>query len=449
MFAIRAVNLTRGPLNVLPKPSAGGPKLKKAAAALGGMLRGGPKKKKDEKEGRGEQMLLEDVSFEIEQGTITAIPGADQRATEALGRMLVGSLQPTAGRLEVRGSIAGLLKVGENLDADSTAYELIGKESRYLNVAEESKDAFRDEVLEFSGLREFEDVQIRRFSTGMGLRLGLSMILVAKPSIVVMGDILGVGDLDFRQRTWDRVKEMSRDGTTFLLIGPGYGSEGTDRRFLIERGRVTGDTLTRTDDTDYLPEGPAAHTWHRGEDSADNVVLAVQGVTALPPKENRRRTEIRIRMMAKVEAVNLRVVLDLVHNQTIVLRSVTPNVITLEEPCSFGVSVSLPPILAALPYRVRITCHAEHEGRTRTIQLANALNAIPTVPAQAADMDAVPVFQPDWDWTINAIETEKPALPEETTENNRAGRNRRAGGARRRGAATKADAISNIEEAAS
>jgi len=423
-FAIRAVDLTREPLNNLPKHAgeATRTRFKNVGRTLGGMLRGGPKRTDDDK---GAQNLLDNVSFEIAKGSVTAIPGADQRAMEALGRMLTGSLQPTGGRIEVRGSIAGLMRVGENLDDELTAHEIIRKEARYLNVDEDNEEAFRDEVLEFAGLRDFEDVQVRRYSTGMALRLGLSMILVARPDTVVMGDILGVGDLDFRQRTWERVKRMSEEGTTFLLIGPGYTADDTaDRRFLIERGKVTGDTTVKASE-EYIPEGPSTHTWHQGETFVDNIVMAVQSVNARAPTERRRRTEIRIRMAAKVESLNVRVVLDLFHEQTLVMRSVMPQVIAIEHPCAFLVTVTIPPVLAAIPYRVRLAVHGEHEGRTRTLMLNPALSAIPTKPAHAADMDTVPVIQPAWAWTIRPFELAPPADPEGGQRRRRRGAGRR------------------------
>ena len=405
MFALRAVNLTRAAFNVIPKGKSGRPTFKGVGKTIAAMVRGGPKKGKDGKPIPIGPDIINDVSFEIEQGSITAMPGADMRAIDALMRMLASSLQPTSGRIEVNGSISGLIRVGDNLTDDLTAYEVIESEARYLRVPDESIPRFREEVLEFGGLKEFEDVQVRRYSSGMALRLGLGMLLQAKPSVIVLGEIMGVGDLDFRQRATERIREMAADGTTFVLGGPGFGSDDlADRRILFERGEISSDTAV-TDD-DVAAEGPASHNWHVAEEQANTVVLALDGIRVVVPTEARPQTRLRIVLRSKAENVKVRIMIDLLSEKALVLRSVNPEVIEIAERGWVLVVVNLPQILAAITYRVRINLTIEHGGRTRTIRVANALDALPIDPAKPADLDAMPLLQPDFEWTIEPIEIE-------------------------------------------
>lgn len=405
MFAIRAVNLTRGPLNVIPKGKSGGPTFKGVGQTLATMIRGGPKKGKDGKPVSLGPDLIHDISFEIEQGSITVMPGADMRAVDALMRMLASSLQPSSGRIEVNGTISGLIRVGDNLEEDHTAYEVVANEAKYLRVADESIPRFREEVLEFAGLKDFEDVQVRRFSSGMALRLGLTMMLLAKPSVVVMGEIMGVGDLDFRQRTAELIRQMANEGTTFLLGGPGFGMDGlADRRIYFERGEISADSALAGDDAE--PEGPASHNWHVAEDQADNAVLAVDGIRVVEPTEAKPHITFRITLRAKAEAIKLRMLIDVMKDNVLVMRGVNPEIFEIAEPGWVQVAVSLPPVLAAIAYRVRIGCEVEHDGRMRTIRIANAIDAVPVNPMRPADVDAMPLLQPDFNWTIKPIEVE-------------------------------------------
>lgn len=405
MIAVRATNLIRAPLITIPKRKSGGPTFKGVGQALAGLVRGGPKKDKNGEPIRTGPDLLNGVSFELEKGTITVMPGADMRAIDALMQVMASSLPLTSGRIEVNGSIAGLIRVGDNLEDELTMYEVVPNESRYLSVPAEARDRFYEQVLEFSGLREFEDVQIRRFSTGMKLRLSLAIVLMAKPSVIVLGDVMGVGDLDFRQRATEHVKQMAEDGTTFLLGGPGFGMDGlASRRLYFEQGKISSDTsLTEADDE---PEGPATHDWHVAQGEASSGPLAITGIAVTPPGGNRRRTTFRIGLRARGSPIKVRLALDFLVEGTLIFRSVNPEAIAFDEPGWGLATVTLPPILSALTYKVRLNCTIEAATRTWTMRIANAIDAVPTHPVKAADVDVVAKLQPELEWTIEPIASE-------------------------------------------
>ena len=407
MFAIRAQGLTRGPLNRLPKPKAGGPTVSSAFGALGAIVRGGPKKSRkdgaDGQKGALGQDLLKDVSFTIDRGSIVALPGPDLRAIEALMRILTASLQVSAGRIEINGSIGGLVTVGANLEADLTGREAVIRERAYMRVPEEREEAFLDEVLAFSGMKEFEDVLIRRYSTGMSLRLGLAMILMAKPSVVVLGDIMGVGDLDFHQRCKEQIRQMASDGATFLLGGPAFAVDDlADRKMFFERGRISSD-LSAAGDEEPEDGGPASHVWHVADDQVSCAVLGLSGISVLPPTHIRRSTHIRLHWRVKAAPQKIRLILDFLHGSIVVFRAVAREVI-VEELCWLRATVSLPPLLGALHYRVRITCISDQDGRKRTMRIAHALDAVPTAGARSTGVESIPLLRPPLDWEIAPIE---------------------------------------------
>lgn len=407
MIAVRVEGLSRGPLNTLPKAKAGGPTFRSVFTALGTIVRGGPKKGREADNGGKKNLLrqdlLKDVSFEIERGSIVAFPGADMRAIEAMMRILTGSLQPSAGRIEVHGTIGGLISVGENLVADLTGHEVLRRERSYLLVPDERKDTFPDEVLEFAGLREFEDVLVRRYSTGMSLRLGLAMVLVAKPSVIVLGDIMGVGDLDFHQRCKERIRELAEEGVTFILGGPAFAVDDlADRILFLERGSITRDDSLASVGEEPDDESPS-HNWHIANDRLSSSVLSLMGIRVMPRKK--RGTFIRVDWRVKVGPQKLRPMLDFLHGNVVVFRSVSPREIEVEGPCWLRTTIALPQMLGSVPYRVRINCTSQIGQKTRTMKIAHALDAIPSGATWNHD-EVAPLLRPRFDWEIETIPTE-------------------------------------------
>ncbi|MBC7360376.1 MAG: ABC transporter ATP-binding protein [Desulfacinum sp.] len=162
---------------------------------------------------------LDDVSFTIEEGEVVGIIGPNGAGKSTLLKILSGITKPTSGRYRVRGKVAPLIEVGAGLVGDLT-----GRENIYLNgaILGLSRKAIRnmvDEIVDFSELEEFIDTPVKRYSSGMKIRLGFSIATSIEAEILIVDEVLAVGDLAFQRKCFDRMEYMiKRDGRTVLIV---------------------------------------------------------------------------------------------------------------------------------------------------------------------------------------------------------------------------------------
>lgn len=161
---------------------------------------------------------LEDVSFEVKKGEVVGIIGRNGAGKSTLLKVISGILKPSEGKIETKGNIVPMLELGSGFDM-----ELSGKENIYLNgaILGYSK-AFLDEkyeqIVEFSELGEFIYQPIRNYSSGMLARLAFSIATVVEPEILIVDEILSVGDAQFQQKSECRMMELMQGGTTVLFV---------------------------------------------------------------------------------------------------------------------------------------------------------------------------------------------------------------------------------------
>ncbi|MDY6296208.1 MAG: ABC transporter ATP-binding protein [Schwartzia succinivorans] len=172
--------------------------------------------------GRGvsfeEFWALRDISFEIEKGESCALVGSNGSGKSTMLKIISGILKPTKGSAKVYGSIAPLIELGAGFDA-----ELTGRENIFLNgaILGHSKQLMQekyDEIVDFSELRDFIDVPVKNYSSGMVARLGFSIATMVKPEILIVDEILAVGDQAFQAKCRKRMEEMMSGGTTVILV---------------------------------------------------------------------------------------------------------------------------------------------------------------------------------------------------------------------------------------
>ena len=161
---------------------------------------------------------LRDVSLTVNRGEAVALIGANGSGKSTLLKCIAGVLYPTTGSIEVRGSIAPLIELGAGFDPDLTARENI-----YLNGAVLGHDRkFMDEhfksIVDFAELWDFIDVPVKNFSSGMVARLGFSIATEVSADILVVDEILAVGDFRFQQKCKERMADMMKGGTTLLFV---------------------------------------------------------------------------------------------------------------------------------------------------------------------------------------------------------------------------------------
>jgi ABC-type polysaccharide/polyol phosphate transport system ATPase subunit len=184
--------------------------------------------------------VLRDVSIDIMPGTVTCLAGISGSGKSVLLQILAGVLPPTTGRIEIYQPATTLLSVGDNVDTAATALE----NSR--GVADErgiDGSAFAAEVIEFAELAGFETAPLRTYSTGMLLRLSVALALCGRPALVLIDDVLAVGDISFQQKCVERLRQLRAQGTTLVIVSADPAVQQLATRIVtLAGGRVIADS---------------------------------------------------------------------------------------------------------------------------------------------------------------------------------------------------------------
>ncbi|MBQ6478092.1 MAG: ABC transporter ATP-binding protein [Erysipelotrichaceae bacterium] len=187
-----------------------------------------------------EFLALDHVSFSLEKGKTLGLIGRNGAGKSTTLKLISGILKPTEGTIVTRGNIVPMLELGAGFDL-----ELTGKENIYLNGAilgysKEYLESKYEEIVDFAEIREFIDMPIRNYSSGMMARLAFSIASVVNPEILIVDEILSVGDAAFQEKSLNRMKELMSGGATVLFVSHNLEKieEMCDVVIWLERGKV-------------------------------------------------------------------------------------------------------------------------------------------------------------------------------------------------------------------
>lgn len=161
--------------------------------------------------------LLKDVSVTIEQGDVFGIVGLNGSGKSTLLKVISGILKPTKGTVKTVGTISPMIELGAGFDMDLTARENIFLNGSVLGYSKQMMEEKFDEILEFSELQPFVDVAVKNYSSGMVARLAFAIATITKPDILIVDEILAVGDFLFQQKCEKRIREMMDRELRLLL----------------------------------------------------------------------------------------------------------------------------------------------------------------------------------------------------------------------------------------
>lgn len=183
---------------------------------------------------------LKDVSFEVFKGEVLGIIGRNGSGKSTLLKVISRILKPTIGKVITEGTIAPMLELGSGFDPDLTGRENVFLNGAILGYSKNFLEEKFQEILDFSELGEFIDVPIRNYSSGMMMRLAFSTATLINPEILIVDEILAVGDENFQQKSQARMKEMMSGGTTVLLVSHSLPQirEMCDRVIWLDGGKV-------------------------------------------------------------------------------------------------------------------------------------------------------------------------------------------------------------------
>lgn len=161
---------------------------------------------------------LKNVSLNIKKGEVVGIVGLNGSGKSTMLKVVSGILRPSSGTVRVNGTISPLIELGAGFDFDLSARENVYLNGSVLGFSRQTMEEKMDEIIDFAELRDFMDVAIKNFSSGMVARLGFSIATITRPDILIVDEILSVGDFLFQEKCEKRIAEMMSGGTTVIIV---------------------------------------------------------------------------------------------------------------------------------------------------------------------------------------------------------------------------------------
>lgn len=183
---------------------------------------------------------LKEVSFELKKGERLGILGFNGAGKSTLLKVVSGVLKPTEGTVDIKGRIVPLLELGAGFDQQYTGKENIFLYGAMLGYSKEFLQEKYEEIIEFSELGDFINVPIKNYSSGMKARLGFSIATIVEPDILILDEVLSVGDAKFRKKSENKIKSMMDKGITVLFVSHSLDQVKRlcDKAILLEHGHI-------------------------------------------------------------------------------------------------------------------------------------------------------------------------------------------------------------------
>ncbi len=253
---------------------------------------------------------LKDVSFDVAQGDRIGIVGHNGAGKSTMLKVLSRITEPTTGRVTVRGRIASLLEVGTGFHQ-----ELTGRENIFLNGAilgmkqAEIKQHF-DEIVSFAGIEKFLDTPVKRYSSGMFVRLGFAIAAHLEPEILIIDEVLAVGDAEFQRKCLGKMKDVSDSGRTILFVSHNLTAVQSlcNRAVFMNRGQMVAVGETGQIITDYMSkinQTSLIREWLTPEQAPGNDQVRIRKIELIPQFEvGQTRIDVRTPVKLRFEFWN-------------------------------------------------------------------------------------------------------------------------------------------------
>ncbi len=219
---------------------------------------------------------LRDVSFELAPGEVVGVIGRNGAGKTTLLRVLSRITEPTEGYVDVRGRLGSLLEVGTGFHPELTGRENIFLNGAILGMRRREIVSRFDEIVEFAGVEKFIDTPVKRYSSGMYVRLAFAVAAHLEPEILVVDEVLSVGDAEFQKKSLGKMEEIGASGRTVVFVSHNMATVARlcSRAIMLDAGRVVADGSTEAVVARYLHAGtetPGHRTWADREAPGDDV----------------------------------------------------------------------------------------------------------------------------------------------------------------------------------
>lgn len=183
---------------------------------------------------------LTDISLEINKGEVFGIVGLNGAGKSTLLKVIAGVLQPTKGTVSVTGTIAPLIELGAGFDMELTARENIFLNGVILGYSKKFLEEKFDEIIDFAEIREFLDVPLKNYSSGMVARIAFAIATIVEPEVLIVDEILAVGDFKFQEKCQKRIEQMLENNVTVIMVSHSIEQIRSmcNRAILVEKGKA-------------------------------------------------------------------------------------------------------------------------------------------------------------------------------------------------------------------
>lgn len=223
---------------------------------------------------------LKDVSFNLEKGQSLALVGPNGAGKSTILKLLAKITNPTSGKAEVNGQLSALIELGAGFHPDLTGRENIFLNGTILGLTYKEIQSRYDEIVAFSEIEEFIDTPVKRYSSGMTVRLGFAVASCIEPDILLVDEVLAVGDASFRQKCIERIKTLLNNGTSLIFVSHDMGLVRSvcERAIYIDHGRVqnTGTSGEIIDIYNQVLDRQRIEKMNRADGSTDEVEGGVE-----------------------------------------------------------------------------------------------------------------------------------------------------------------------------
>ena len=240
-------------------------------------------------------MAVRDASFEIKKGEIVGIIGKNGAGKSTLLKILCRITDPSKGRVEIRGKVSSLLEVGTGFHQELTGRENVYLNATILGMKKKEVDEKFEEIVKFSGIEKFIDTPVKRYSSGMKVRLAFSVAAHLEPEILIIDEVLAVGDAEFQKKCLDKMENVGQQGRTVLFVSHNMQaiSRLCERAILLDEGRVIEDGLAHQVVSTYLQSNSGTEGAREWSDPAKAPTGKVARLCAVKVRsENGRLTDI-------------------------------------------------------------------------------------------------------------------------------------------------------------
>lgn len=226
------------------------------------VVRGRPK-------GVREFWALKDISFEVPRGSFFGIVGHNGSGKSTALKVLSGIYRPTSGTVEVNGRLRAMLELGAGFHPELTGRENIKMNASILGMSSKEIRSSMDDIIEFAGIGEFIDAPVKVYSSGMTVRLGFSVAVNMDPEILIVDEVIAVGDEEFQRRCLDHLFKLRRQGTTIVLVTHSMGvvEDMCDEAMWLDHGTIRALGGTRDVVTQYMSQVNETEAARKSEDS--------------------------------------------------------------------------------------------------------------------------------------------------------------------------------------